>query len=133
MRPGLWTSLILLIPGVRRAFDIAAEKSLEAARFQGEILAMRSRIDTLESERADMSRDKDAAYKLVINVFSQYAWGTKQFVEVSGMPPQFHPQGGAMPADSINASALIERGNKQAMEDFFREMANRGYQEAGST
>jgi hypothetical protein len=133
MRPGFWTSLILLIPGVRRAFDIAAEKSLEAARFQGEILAMRSRIDTLETERADMSREKDAAYKLVINVFSQYAWGTKQFAEASGMPPQFHPQGGAMPADSINASALIERGNKQAMEDFLREMDNRGYQEAGST
>jgi hypothetical protein len=73
-----------------------------------------------------MSREKDASYKLVVNVFSQYAWGIKQFEDVGGMPPQFHPQGGSMPADSINASALIGRGNKEAMEAFLNDPVHAG-------
>lgn len=122
MQPGFWTSLILLIPGVRQAFALAEEKRLEAARLQGEVLAMRARIDSLEGERQEMSREKDAAYKLVVNVFSQYAWGTKQFESAGGMPPQFHPQGGALEADSVNASALVGKRTAMAMEQFLAEM-----------
>jgi hypothetical protein len=122
MRPGFWTSLILLIPGVRRAYDIAAEKALEAAHFQGEILAMRSRLEALETERAQMSLDKDAAYKLVINIFSQYSWGKKQFENIGGMPEQFHPREGAVQPDSVNASALVSRRSGKAFEDFYRDM-----------
>lgn len=127
MQPGFWTSLILLIPGVRQAFALAEEKRLEAARFQGQVLAMQSRVDQLTSERAELTREKDSAYKLVVNVFSQYAWGVKQFEDVGGMPPQFHPQQGAMKADSVNASALVGHRSAQAMEDFLRE-----YNQVGS-
>ena len=122
MQPGFWTSLILLIPGVRQAFVLAEEKRLEAARLQGQALALQARIEALESERAEMGREKDLAYKLVVNVFSQYAWGTKQFEDAGGMPPQFHPQGGALPADSVNASSLTGKRSAQAMEDFYAEM-----------
>jgi hypothetical protein len=122
MRPGFWTSLILLIPGVRQAYDIAAEKSLEAAHHQGEILAMRARLEALETERLELNREKDRSYKLVINVFSQYAWGKKQFEDVGGMPEEFHPQQGVMPSESVNASAIVAKRHGQAMEEFFRDM-----------
>jgi len=122
MQPGLWTSLVMMIPGVRAAFELAEQKRLEAAHFQGQVLAMQSRIDQLTSERADLDRSKDDAYKLVVNVFSQYAWGIKQFEGVGGMPPQFHPQGGATEPDSVNASELVARRSGKAMEDFMRDM-----------
>jgi hypothetical protein len=122
MQPGLWTSFIMMIPGVRAAFILAEEKRLEAAHFQGQILALQSRLDALSLERHELNREKDNAYKLVVNVFSQYAWGTKQFEEVGGMPAQFHPQGGAMESDTVNASTLVAGRSAQAMEDFFREM-----------
>ena len=122
MRPGLWSSFLMWIPGVRQAFDTANEKALEAARYQGEILAMRARLEALETERIDLNREKDAAYKLVINIFSQYSWGKKQFEDIGGMPPQFHPQGGAIEGDTVNASTLMARLKGKAFEDFYREM-----------
>jgi hypothetical protein len=116
----------MMIPGVRAAYGIAEEKRLEAARLQGEVLAMRSRIDALETERAATNQEKDAAYKLVVNIFSQYAWGVKQFPDGMGMPPQFHPKGGAMESDTVNASTLVAGRSAKAMDDFFREMEKVG-------
>lgn len=133
MQPGLWTSLIMMIPGVRAAYAVAEEKRLAAAHFQGQILAMQSRLDQLTVERIELQRAKDDAYKLAINIMSQYQWGVKQYEDVGGMPAQFQPQGGAMPSDSINASALIGRGNKDAIEEFLRvSMENDEYERAGS-
>jgi hypothetical protein len=114
----------MMIPGVRAAFSLAEEKRIDAAFFQGRGLELQARIDALEAERAELQRAKDNAYKLVVNVFSQYAWGVKQFAEVGGMPEQFHPQEGVMPSESVNASSLLGRRNKQAMdemEEYFKE------------
>jgi hypothetical protein len=124
MQPGLWTSLIMMIPGVRAAFRLAEEKRLEAAHFQGQILALQSRLDALSLERHELNREKDNAYKLVVNVFSQYAWGVKQFQEVGGMPEQFHPQEGILASEAVNASSLTGPRNKRAMEEmeeYFKE------------
>jgi hypothetical protein len=118
MRPGFWTSLIMLIPGVRQAYDIAEEKRLDAVHFQARGLALQERIDALEAERRELQREKDTAYKLVVNVFSQYAWGMKQFEDVGGMPPQFHPQQGSVEPETVNASAIVAKRQGRAMEEF---------------
>jgi len=118
MQPGWWSSLLMMIPGVRAAYALAEQKRLEAAHFQGQILAMQSRLDALSLERHELTREKDNAYKLVVNVFSQYAWGIKQFEEVGGMPPQFHPQEGAVAPESVNASAIVAKRSGRAMEEF---------------
>lgn len=120
MRPGLWTSIILWIPGVRDAFETAERERLRAATLQGENIALRHEIESVRTQVAEAVNNERIAYQTQINIGYQQRYGIKPFPESPALPDSFNPTGAPSMPQFVSGHELAKRRTQEKLAEFYR-------------